>query len=218
MIRGKIKRFYETAAAEPCDPLRDGFGVVLDGRAIRTPAKARLIVPTRALAEALAAEWAEQGAEVDPRAMPLTRLACTAIDWVGANRRQVVADVAAYGGHDLLCYRAEAPAGLATRQQAVWQPLLDWAARRFDAPLAVTAGIVSVPQPPEALAALRRAVEGLSDMELVALNAAVTAAGSLVIGLALAAGRIGPDEAFAAAQLDETYQIARWGEDPETSR
>lgn len=218
MTRDTFKRFYKTAAVEPCDPPEAGFLVVLDGRPIKTPAKAALALPNRALAEALAAEWAAQDEEVDPRAMPLTALACTAIDWVRPKRERIVEEIAAYGGHDLLCYRAEAGSDLAARQQEAWQPLLDWAARELDAPLAVTTGIVSVPQPEAALAALHRAVVGLGEMELVALNGAVTAAGSLIIGLAMSRGRIGPESAFEAAQLDETYQIERWGEDPDAAR
>ncbi len=224
MIAAKFKRFYERAAAEPCPPSRgdrrggDGFRVVLDGRPIVTPAKADMVLPSLTLAEAVAAEWQAQGAEVEVRSLALTGLVWTAIDRVGSGRARVVEEVAAYAAHDLVCYRAEAPAELAARQQAVWQPLLDWAALSFDAPLAVTAGVVPIAQPPEALAALRQAVAGKSDLELTALSAAVTASGSLVIGLTLGAGRIDATAAFEAAQLDESYQIERWGEDPEAAR
>ena len=224
MVAAKFKRFYERAAAEPCPPSEgdkrggDGFRVVLDGRPIVTPAKAGMVLPSLTLAEAVAAEWQAQGAEVEVRSLALTGLVWTAIDRVGSGRARVVEEVAAYAAHDLVCYRAEAPAELAARQQAVWQPLLDWAALSFDAPLAVTAGVVPIAQPPEALAALRQAVAGKSDLELTALSAAVTAAGSLVIGLALGAGRIDAAAAFEAAQLDESYQIERWGEDPEAAR
>ena len=224
MVAAKFKRFYERAAAEPCPPSEggrrggDGFRVVLDGRPIKTPAKADMVLPSLTLAEALAAEWQAQGAEVEVRSLALTGLVWTAIDRVGPGRARVVEEVAAYAAHDLVCYRAEAPAELAARQQAVWQPLLDWAALSFDARLAVTAGVVPIAQPPEALAALRAVVAAKSDLELTALNAAVTAAGSLVIGLALGAGRIDAAAAFEAAQLDESYQIERWGEDPEAAR
>jgi len=224
MTAAKFKRFYERAAAEPCPPSEggtrggDGFRVVLDGRPIKTPAKADLVLPSLALAEAVAAEWQAQGAEVEVRSLALTGLVWTAIDRVGSDRARVVEEVAAYAAHDLVCYRAEAPAELAALQQAVWQPLVDWAALSFEAPLAVTAGVVPIAQSPEALAALRQAVAAKSDLELTALNAAVTAAGSLVIGLALGAGRIDAAAAFEAAQLDESYQIERWGEDPEAAR
>jgi len=224
MTAAKFKRFYGRAAAEPCPPSEggtgggDGFRVVLDGRPIKTPAKADLVLPSLALAEAVAAEWQAQGAEVEVRSLALTGLVWTAIDRVGSDRARVVEEVAAYAAHDLVCYRAEAPAELAALQQAVWQPLVDWAALSFEAPLAVTAGVVPIAQSPEALAALRQAVAAKSDLELTALNAAVTAAGSLVIGLALGAGRIDAAAAFEAAQLDESYQIERWGEDPEAAR
>jgi chaperone required for assembly of F1-ATPase len=223
MAATKFKRFYERAAAEPCPPSRggtrgNGFRVVLDGRPIKTPAKADMVLPSLTLAEALAAEWQAQGAEVEVRSLALTGLVWTAIDRVGPGRARVVEEVAAYAAHDLVCYRAEAPAELAARQQAVWQPLLDWVALGFEARLAVTAGVVPIAQPPEALAALRRAVAAKDDLELTALSAAVTAAGSLVIGLALGAGRIDAAAAFEAAQLDESYQIERWGEDPEAAR
>ncbi len=224
MAATKFKRFYERAAAESCPPSRgdrrggDGFRVVLDGRPIKTPAKADMVLPSLALADALAAEWQAQGAEVEVRSLALTGLVWTAIDRVGPGRAGVVEEVAAYAAHDLVCYRAEAPAELAARQQAVWQPLLDWAALGFDARLAVTVGVVPIAQPPEALAALRAVVAATGDLELTALNAAVTAAGSLVIGLALGAGRIDAAAAFEAAQLDESYQIERWGEDPEAAR
>ncbi|MCH9051997.1 MAG: ATPase [Proteobacteria bacterium] len=224
MTAAKFKRFYERAAAEPCPPSEggtgggDGFRVVLDGRPIKTPAKADLVLPSLALAEAVAAEWQAQGAEVEVRSLALTGLVWTAIDRVGSDRARVVEEVAAYAAHDLVCYRAEAPAELVARQQTVWQPLLDWAALSFEARLAVTAGVVPIAQSPEALAALRQAVAAKSDLELTALGAAVTAAGSLVIGLALGAGRIDAAAAFEAAQLDESYQIERWGEDPEAAR
>ena len=220
MSRGKLQRFYKTAAVEAVDGATDGagFGVTLDGRRIKTPAKAEMILPGRGLAEAVAAEWDGQGEEVDPAAMPLTGLVWTALDLVRPGRARVIEDLAAYAAHDLLCYRAEAPTELVARQQELWQPLLDWAARTLDAPLNVTAGVISVAQPAASLSALRGAVESKDDFELTALSGAVTAAGSLVIGLALSAGHIDAAAAFEAAQLDESYQIERWGEDPEAVR
>lgn len=212
-----MKRFY-TAVAVARDEASGLYRITLDGRPVRTPAKALLELPRDSFAEAVAEEWAAQGEVIDQRAMPLTAYACTAIDLIAAKRARVVAEVAAYGGHDLLCYRAEAPAELAARQQDLWQPLLDWVAQSFDAPLKVTAGVVSVTQEPAALKALRGAVEALDDLELAVLSSAVTAAGSLVIGLALRGGRIGPEAAFEAAQLDELYQAERWGGDPEAEK
>jgi chaperone required for assembly of F1-ATPase len=228
MTAAKFKRFYARASWEVVSEGvigrgvigrgGGGFRVLLDGKAIKTPAKAEMALPTQALAEAIAAEWQAQGEDVEARSLVLTGLAWTAIDRVSPGREQVVDELAGYATHDVVCYHAEAPVDLIARQRELWQPLLDWAARSLDAPLAVAAGVVSIEQPPEALAALRKAVAARDDFELTALSAAAGAAGSLVIGLALAAGRIDAATAFEAAQLDESYQIERWGEDPEAAR
>jgi chaperone required for assembly of F1-ATPase len=219
MTAAKFKRFYARASWEAVPPgaTGGGFRVLLDGKAIKTPAKVEMVLPGQALAAAIAAEWQDQGEEVEVRTLVLTGLAWTAIDQVGPGRERVVEELAGYGAHDLLCYHAEAPADLTARQGARWQPLLDWAAQALDAPLAVTAGVVSIEQPPEVLAALCEAVAARDDFELAVLSAAAGAAGSLVIGLALLAGRIDAAAAFEAAQLDESYQIERWGEDPEAA-
>ena len=209
-----MKRFYKSAAVEG-GAGSAAFRVTLDGRPIRTPAKTVLELAGRGFAEAVAGEWACQGEEIDPRTMPLTTYACTAIDLVAAKREQVVDEVAAYGGHDLLCYRADAPPDLAVRQHETWQPLLDWAALAFDAPLKATSGIVSVTQDPAALRALHSAVAGLDDLELAVLSSAVTASGSLIIALALRETHLDAQAAYEAAQLDELYQAERWGEDPD---
>lgn len=190
--------------------------MLLDARPLRTPGGAEMLLPA-ALATAVAAEWEAQSDEIRPQTMPLMRLASTAIDRVAAHRQGVVDEIAGYAATDLVCYRAKHPPELAARQHAVWQPLMDWARLRFDAPLLVTTGILPRPQPAEALASLRTAVEALDLLRLTALHAAVTAAGSLVIGLALLEGRLGAREAWEASQLDETFQIERWGEDAEAA-
>ncbi len=210
-----MKRFYKTAEAAEAEA---GFTVLLDGRAVRTPGRALLALPTRALAEAIAGEWAAQEGEIQPQAMALTSLACTAIDLIRPRRAEVVAELTDYGATDLLCYRAAAPAALAERQAAHWQPLLDWAAQALEAPLSTTEGALAVAQPEGSLAALGRAVEGHDDMALAALATAVKASGSLVIALALGAGRLDPAAAFEAAELDASHQIEAWGEDPEAAR
>jgi len=212
--RAPFKRFYEHAGIGPAGA---DFAVLLDGRQVKTPAGAALAMASRALAEAVAAEWAAQADKVDPRAMPLTALVCTAIDRVRPDRDRVIEEVAAYGAHDLVCYHAAAPADLAARQAAAWRPLLDWAAARHGARLEITSGAVSIPQPAESLVALRRAVVVLDHVALAALASAVSAAGSLIIGLALAEGRVSPDQAHDAAFVDELYQADRWGEDPEAA-
>jgi chaperone required for assembly of F1-ATPase len=192
--------------------------VLLDGKPAMTPAGRPLAVPTAALAEAVAAEFRAQGERVSPASMPMTQFAATAIDRIAPHREAVVDAVAAYAETDLLCYRADEPAELAERQARAWQPLLDWAAHRYDAALHVHSGIMPRPQPADAVAALRRAAAGLDDFRLSALQAACGTLGSLVLALALAEGRIGAAEAFEAAELDATFQIEKWGEDPEAAR
>lgn len=213
-----MKRFWDRA--EPVERT-GGWGVALDGRALRLPSGATLAVPTFALAAALAEEWQEaggaKGAEVSLASLGLTRVIATAIDQIAPAPEPTVEALAAYGATDLLCYRAEFPPALAERQAERWQPLLDWAALALDAPLVVTVGVVPVDQPPAALAALRGALARRTPVALAALGVAVPALGSLVLGLAMAEGRIGPDEAHALAALDEAFQAEEWGEDAEAA-
>jgi len=191
------------------------FGVALDGRPVRTPGGAHVALPASALAEAVAAEWAAQEGTVRPSTMPMTRLAATAIDRIGRERDAMVAQIAAYGGSDLLCYRADAPEALACRQADAWQPLLDWCAQTYGAELAVTEGVTHVDQPPESLAALRAAVAEMDDYRLAALSQLTAACGSLVLALAVCAGRLDAAEATAASQLEERWQAETWGSDSE---
>lgn len=207
-----MKRFYTEVAAHPAE---GGFGVSLDGKALRTPAKAPLVVATRGLAEAIATEWQGQSGEVKLDALPLTRLASTALDLVALRKPAVVAEIARYAGTDLVCYRAEHPPELIDRQHALWQPLLDWTSLRYDAPLLVTAGILPIVQPPTSLAAYAAAVAAYAPLELAALHLATAACGSLVVALALIEGQLDADGAFAAAELDQSFEIERWGEDAE---
>ena len=207
-----MKRFYREVAVTS---EAGGFGVSLDGKPLRTPAKAPLLLPSRALAAAVAAEWRDQGEEVQLNALALTRLASTAIDLVTTRRAEVAAEVARYAGTDLVCYRAGHPAELAQRQQEAWQPLIDWATLRYDAPLEITIGIVPVAQSPATLRAYAAAVGSYPPLELAALHLATAACGSLVVALALIEGRLDVEEAFAAAQLDESFEIEQWGEDAE---
>jgi len=195
-----------------------GFAVRLDGRALRTPAGQDYVLPTQALAEAIAAEWRVAAPKPPrPEAMPLTRIAGTALDRLTRQRAAVEEQLLGHAETELLCHRAEAPPELAARQQRIWQPLLDWAAMRHDAVLTATAGIVAVKQPERSLAALRGALSALDPWRLAALSIAVAASGSLIIGLALLDGRLDPASAFEAAELDATWQIERWGEDREAS-
>ena len=210
-----MRRFYKKAEAVQLPP---GHGVALDGKAIRTPGKRELIVPTGALAAAIAEEWDSQQGEVRPPTMPLTRLATITIDRVARQRGTIVQQIANYAGTDLVCYRAAHPPALVARQQAVWQPLIDWAVLRYDAPLTVAIGVIPKSQSEASLRAFAAAVAELDDFSLTALHTTTAACGSLVIALALLEGRIDAQEAFVASQLDETFQIEAWGEDAEQAR
>ncbi|MDP1752311.1 MAG: ATP12 family protein [Reyranella sp.] len=208
-----MKRFYKETAVGPGD---GGFRVLLDGKPMRTPAKAILVVPTKPLAEAIAAEWAgvPDKAEINAAHLPLTRLAATGLDRVVPRREEVVADTAKYAGSDLLCYRATTPVSLVKLQHDAWQPLLDWAADRYGARLAVAEGITFVEQSEDALRRLHDVVATHANLALSALYNLTHTAGSLIIALAVAEGRLSAEGAFAAAQVDELYQIDRWGDDP----
>lgn len=205
-----MKRFYKSAAVAEID---GSFHVQLDGRAIRTPAKNLFALPTAGLAELIAGEWNAQGDEVDRGRMPLNRMAGTAIDGLAGKRAETVSAVAKYAETDMVCYWADRPQSLVEQQQAVWRPLVDWVAERHGAELQVASGVLPIRQDEAALAALRNAVAGFDNFRLVALSVATGTAGSLVIGLAMVEGRLDAEAAFEAAQLDETYQIAEWGED-----
>jgi chaperone required for assembly of F1-ATPase len=205
-----MRRFYKEAAAAPA---AGGVALLLDGRPVQTPARHLLEVPTEELAEAIAAEWNAQDEKVDPRSMPLTGLANAALDRVSPDAAAFAASLARYGETDLLCYRAEGPQPLVDRQAAAWDPLLEWARRRYDADFAVTPGIIHTPQPPATVQRLAAAVAAHDRFRLAALSPLVTISGSLVVALALAEGEIGLDQAWSAATLDDAWQAEKWGED-----
>lgn len=207
-----MKRFYRKA--EPVQRA-GGHGITLDGKPIKTPGKRDLVVPNGALAAAIAEEWNAQEEEVRAATMPLTRLATTTVDRVATQREVIVRQTANYAATDLVCYRAAHPPALAARQQAVWQPLIDWSVLRYDAPLSVTTGVIPTKQSVASLRALAAAVAEQDDFALTALHVATAACGSLVIGLALIEGHLDAAGAFAASQLDESFQIEAWGEDAE---
>lgn len=206
-----MKRFYEAAKATA-----EG-GVELDGKPIRTPGRAPLNLPSAALAEAVADEWNAQGETIDPRAMKLTGLANAAIDRIAAAKDDFARGLAAYGGTDLLCYRADGPPRLVERQAEHWDPILVWARRRYDVDFEVASGIVHKPQAKATVDRLAHAVLACSAFELAGLSPLVTVSGSLVIALALAEGAIGLDAAWSAAALDEQWQAEHWGEDSEAA-
>ncbi|MBO9379049.1 ATPase [Sphingomonas histidinilytica] len=205
-----MKRFYKQVSVEP---VAGGHAIRLDGRPVKTPARADLALPTSALAHAVAAEWDAQTEEIDPRRMPLTGLANAAIDRIAPDPAAFAQGLAAYAETDLLCYRADGPAPLVARQAAIWDPLLDWARGRYDVHFETVAGIVHRRQPDETVQRLAAAVAAHDAFHLAALQPLVTIAGSLVIALAVVEGRIDAEKAFAAAHLDEMWQAEQWGED-----
>jgi len=201
-----VKRFYkEVTVADRA--------ILLDGKPVRTPARAELILPTAALADAVAAEWRSQEGDIDPRTMRLTGLSNAAIDRVAPDLAAFTRPLAAYAESDLLCYRADAPPELIARQAEAWDPLLDWAGRRFDVRFTVTSGIVHAPQPAATIARLGQALAAYDAFHLAALAPIVTIGGSLVVALALAEDEVDPDSAFDLTHLDELWQARRWGED-----
>jgi chaperone required for assembly of F1-ATPase len=204
------KRFWKAASVVATD---GGFAVELDGRRVRTPAKSALLLPTQAMALAVAAEWDAQEAMLDPRTMPVTRSANAALDKVRPQRTEVIALIAAYGGSDLICYRAPGPVELVARQAMTWDPWLGWAAGELGADLVTTSGVMPVPQQATALARMQAAVAEFDDFGLAALHDLVGMTGSLVLGLAVAAGALTARAAWDASRVDEDWQREQWGAD-----
>lgn len=207
-----MKRFWKTVAIERAV---DGFVVALDGRPLKTPARSALALPSRPLAEAVAAEWDGQEDEVRPHVMPMMRFASTALDRVAPSRAEVVGELSRWAGTDLVCYRAAYPADLVERQARVWQPLVDWIALRHGVALEVGEGVSPVREADAAIEAVADMLTARTSFELAALHVATTASGSVVIALALSEGEIGVEGAVAAAQVDERWQMERWGADAE---
>jgi chaperone required for assembly of F1-ATPase len=211
-----VKRFWDTAAVHETEA---GHEILLDGRPMRLPSGARLMVAAPRLAAAIAEEWqvaaGAKGGEMSFADTPLTRLAGTAVERIAPDSGPTIDAIARYSETDLLCYRAETPDTLVERQHLLWAPWLDWAAVTLDAPLRVTSGVSYVKQHHDSIDALRRAVAAQTPDVLAALGIAVPALGSLVLGLALAAGEMDGETAFALGALDELFQAAQWGEDDE---
>jgi chaperone required for assembly of F1-ATPase len=212
------KRFYNMAAAAEQAP----YGVLLDGKSVMTPARHALAVPQRALAAAIADEWNAQGEFIDPAAMPLTRLANTIIDGVAREPARVKDEIVKYLDSDLVFYRADSPEALVAQQARHWDPLLDFAREKFGARFVLAQGIVHAPQPRESVLAISAAIpadpNSAKDVwRLGALAAVTTLTGSALIALALFDGRLDAQAAWAAAQVDENFQIAAWGRDAEAA-
>lgn len=207
------KRFYKEAGFTEGE---GGFRLALDGRTAKTPARKPLAVPTAALAERLAAEWAAQEETIDPARMPLTRLVNSAIDGVAERREAVIEDLSAYAGTDLVAYRAAEPERLVAAQAAAWDPVIDWAREALGARLILSEGVMHVDQPDTTREALRAAIAREdSPFRLAALHAMTTLTGSLLIALAVLDGRLTAEEAWEAAHVDETFQASVWGQDEE---
>jgi chaperone required for assembly of F1-ATPase len=203
------KRFYSEVGISEGD---GGFQILLDGRPVKTPGRHGLAAPTRTLAQAIADEWRTQGDVIDPFSMPLTRLANTVIDGVASAPREVTAEIAKYLGSDLLVYRAQMPQGLVERQTKHWEPILAWARDALGAPFALAAGVTFVQQPAATLAAATAAIPS-DPWELGATHVITTLTGSALIALALARGALSLDEAWAAAHVDEDWNMDQWGRD-----
>lgn len=212
MTEWAARRFWTQARAVPAG---DGFEVRLDDRVLRTPLKSALLLPTAAMAEAVAAEWAAAGERIDPLAMPVTRSANSAVDKVATQQAEVVDLLAEYGATDLLCYRAEGPEELAQRQAREWDPFLDWARDVHGAELRTVEGVMPTAQDPAALARLRAPLDAADPFALTALHDLVALSGSLVIALAVADGAWPAEAAWDASRLDEAWQAEIWGADEE---
>lgn len=207
-----MKRFYKDVSIAPAE---GGFAVLLDGKPVKTPSRNRLLLPTEALAASVAQEWRAQGEDIVATTMPLLRLSNTVIDGVADNRVDVISAILRFGENDLLCYRAHQPPDLAQRQRDGWDPLLDWARLRFSARMTVADGLTHIDQTPDALAALREALEGRDAFTLAGMHVIASITGSLVLALAVAEGYIPGAYAFELSRIDETYQAEKWGADDE---
>ena len=207
-----MKRFWKDVSVEPEG---DGWEIRLDGRPVKTPARAPLVIPNEKLADAIADEWRSVEDEIDPRAMPLTGLANAAIDRVAPERQAFAGGVARYAEADLACYRSEWPPELAALQQGAWDPLLAWARRRYDVDFSTTSGLVHVPQPQATVERLAHAVAALDPFRLAGLSPLVTIGGSLIAGLAVLEKALTPEEAWEAVSIDERWQLQQWGADAE---
>ncbi|WP_424940898.1 ATP12 family chaperone protein [Aliiroseovarius sp. S253] len=206
------KRFWKETTVGEAD---GGFQVLLDGRAVKTPAKSPLVVPSRALAEAMAAEWDAQEDAVNPNTMPVTRMSNSAIDKVTVQHAAVADMLAAYGDSDLLCYRATTPQELVTRQAENWDPILDWAVDSLDAHLKPVAGVMHEAQDAHSVRKLTDLVHGLSPFQLTAFHDLVSMSGSLILAFAVTERHLDADAAWELSRLDELWQEELWGKDEE---
>ncbi len=212
MSAWKSKRFWKEARVVKES---SGFGVSLDGRPVKTPAKRGLIVPTEEFAQTIAAEWDAQPEVIQPLSMPFTRSANAAIDKVAIQHAEVADMLAAYGDSDLLCYRADSPEALVARQTALWDPILDWAATALNARLVPRVGVIHAPQDQDTLDRLNAMVHDLGSFQLTAFHDLVSLSGSLILGFACAQSLLDAAEIWEISRLDENWQAEQWGADEE---
>jgi len=209
-----MKRFYKNVSVDEAD---GAFRVLLDGRPLKTPAKTTLVLPVKGLAEALALEWNQREKKIEPTAMPITRLAATAMDRMPELREAALHEITDYTGTDLLCYRAPKPDELVRRQHDVWQPILDWMNKRYGISFEVTGSLLPAPQPKATIDGIRELVEDVDDSPLVGLHAATTGLGSVILAMALWHGEIDAASAADASLLDELFEIEQWGQERDAS-
>lgn len=212
------KRFYKDVTVETVEyGDEDVYEIRLDGRVARTPGRAHLRLPTREAAQMVADEYASQVEVIDPVTMPVTRIANTAIDGVLRDPEPVAEDMLKFAGSDLLCYRADTPDGLVSRQGAAWDPVLDWATRVAGGPFTVTSGVMFAGQPEETLSGLRTYFYGRQGdpFWLTCVHLMTSLTGSALLALAVEARRLSPEEGWSAAHIDEDWQIEQWGQDSE---
>lgn len=211
IVRPLPKKFFKLAT------VTEELGIALDGRGVKTPMKAKLILPSRALAEAIAAEWNGQDGFINPAAMPLTKLANTAIDRAGAERKFVAGQVVEFAGSDMVCYRAAAPANLVALQEAAWDPVVTWAETAIGAKVTFVSGVIHQKQDAATITKVETYVAGLSNFELTVAHNLTTLTGSAFLGLMLTARAISAEAGWTAAHVEEDFQIATWGQDDEAN-
>lgn len=206
------KRVYKEVSVTESDGT---YGIALDGRALHTPSRAKLETPSRALIDVVAAEWDDQKEFIDPSTMPQTKLLNTALDRIAPNQAKIIEGLMSYVHSDLLCYRADKPSSLISRQEKIWQPILDHLSAKHGIDLSPCSGLMPSQQSPSAVSAMQAALERCDVSELTTLQAVASLTGSLALGLSLSQGYLTGAEVAAAAYLDETWQMEQWGEDKE---
>lgn len=209
------KRFYKDAAHVAVD---GGYAIHLDGRPVKTPGKTLLLLPNQVLGSAVAAEWQAQEKEINPANMPLTRIANSAQDAVSVRFDEVADDITKFAGNDALCYRADDPESLVETQRRLWDPVVDWAGDLLGGRFVLIEGLIHAPQSEQLLAAYRARIADETPLRLAALHTATSLTGSALLALALKEGRLEADAVWAAAHVEEDFNIERWGEDAEATQ